>query len=90
MSAAPEGATAAIHTSAPAPAMTQRFIVVTPVGSRNDAAQGIGRLVQKSHTIQSLGTRTVQPSGPASLATQPYGYACIAQGARVIHRARGD
>src|SRR5215213_3549824 len=34
-SAAPEGEAAAIHTKAPAPAMTQRFIAVTPVGSRN-------------------------------------------------------
>src|SRR5437763_245312 len=54
MSAAPEGETAAIHTRVPAPALIQRFIAVTPVGTRNHGREASGRLVQKSHTIQSL------------------------------------
>ena len=54
MSAAPDGETAAIQIRAPAPAMTHRLMVVTPVGTTNDDREAAGRLVQKSHTIQSL------------------------------------
>src|SRR4051794_24457046 len=53
MSAAPDGETAAIQTRAPKLAMTQRM-VVTPVGWQNHALEAVLRIVQKSHTIQSL------------------------------------
>jgi hypothetical protein len=57
MSAASNGLTADIQRPRAAMTPMSQDRVSSPVGCRNDVANRMSRLVQKSHTIQSLGRR---------------------------------